>query len=416
MRRRQLDVASVGASGGDRGTPSLVFTVGAVVLVDTALYSVLAPLLPGLVHELRLSKLSAGLLTASYAIGTLIGSLPGGILVVRAGPKRAVLTGLALLLCSTVAFAFLRNVAALDAARLLEGFGGACSWAGGLAWIVTGTAPERRGEMMGRAISAAIAGALLGPVLGTLATAIGRPAAFSGLAVAVGLLIAWMRALPSVHVPSGQGVGAVIAALRRPDVAIGLWLMTLPAISSGLINVLGPLRLHQLGGTAVAIGGAFLAAAAVEAVASPAAGGLSDRRGRLFPLRLGLAATSVVLLCFTLPDTVTLLIATLVVIAAALGFFWAPSMALLADAAGEHGLDQGLAAALMNIGWAAGQIIGSAGGGAVAKVAGDAVPMAVAAGLCALTFAGLSLIPGLQERLNLPAAKARVSAGTPSEL
>lgn len=223
MRRRKLDVASAGASGGDRGTPWLVLTVGAVVLVDTALYSVLAPLLPGLAHELRLSKLSAGVLTASYAIGTLIGSLPGGILVVRAGPKFAVLTGLALLLCSTVAFAFLENAAALDAARLLEGIGGACSWAGGLAWIVTGTAPERRGEMMGRAISAAIAGALLGPVLGTLATAVGRPAAFSALAVAVGLLIAWMRALPSVHVPSEQGVGTVIASLRRIDVAVGLW-------------------------------------------------------------------------------------------------------------------------------------------------------------------------------------------------
>ncbi len=46
--------------------PSLVLVIGTVVFVDTLFYSVLAPLLPGLVHELGLSKLSAGLLTASY--------------------------------------------------------------------------------------------------------------------------------------------------------------------------------------------------------------------------------------------------------------------------------------------------------------------------------------------------------------
>jgi hypothetical protein len=40
----------------------------------------------------------------------------------------------------------------------------------------------------------------------------------------------------------------------------------------------------------------------------------------------------------------------------------------------------------MNLAWAGGQIIGSGAGGAVAKVAGDAVPMGCAAGLCALTL------------------------------
>jgi len=340
-----------------------------------------------------------GVLVASYPIGTLVGSVPGGLLVVRAGPKFAVLTGLVLLLSSTVAFAFLENVAALDAARLLEGIGGACSWSGGLAWIVTGTAPERRGEMIGRTLSAAIAGALLGPVLGTLASAIGRPAAFTLLAIAVGILIGWMRTLPSLHVPSSQGVGALIASLSRLDVRLGLWLVTLPAIASGLINVLGPLRLHQFGASAVAIGVVFLGAAAVEAVATPSIGRLSDRRGRLVPIRLGLAVGSVVLLCFTLPNTVLLLAATTVVIAATLGFFWAPAMAMLADTASAHGLDQGFAAALMNIAWGSGQIIGSAGGGAAAKIAGDGLPMAVAAGLCALTFGCLSLAPGLQQRL-----------------
>ncbi len=61
-------------------------------------------------------------------------------------------------------------------------------------------------------------------------------------------------------------------------------------------------------------------------------------------------------------------------------------MALLSEAADFSGLDHGLAAALMNLAWAGGQIVGSGGGGAVAKSAGDALPFVVTAGLCATTL------------------------------
>ena len=89
-----------------RSNRRLVFVVGAVVFVDTLFYAVIAPLLPQLAHQLHLSKLSAGVMTASYPIGTLLGSLPGGALAVRAGARPTVCAGLALLACSTLAFAF----------------------------------------------------------------------------------------------------------------------------------------------------------------------------------------------------------------------------------------------------------------------------------------------------------------------
>src|SRR5437588_10973622 len=97
----------------------LVLLVAAVVFVDTMFYAAIAPLLPTLAHELRLSKLSAGVMTAGYPAGTLAGSLPGGVLAVRAGPKRTVFAGLGLLACSTLAFGFLNDVVLLDAARVV---------------------------------------------------------------------------------------------------------------------------------------------------------------------------------------------------------------------------------------------------------------------------------------------------------
>lgn len=361
--------------------------VGAVVFVDTTFYAVIAPLLPALAHELHLSKLSAGVMTASYPVGTLVGSLPGGVLAVRVGPRQTVAAGLVLLAGSTIAFAFLHDAAALDSARFIEGVGGACSWAGGLAWIVAETAAERRGALIGRALAAAIGGSLFGPVIGTLANAVGRRAAFSGVVIVAVLLIAETRRHPSHHVRSAQGLGELRAALASGGIRTGMWLVMLPAIASGALNVLGPLRLHRFGAGAAMIGATFLLAAGAEAVITPVIGSVSDRRGRLVPLRLGLVVTAGLLLCFSLPSAVLVLAAVVVATAAALGAFWAPAMAMLSDAAERHGLDPGLAGALMNLAWAAGQTVGSGAGGSLAGATSDALPMLIAAGLCAATLA-----------------------------
>jgi MFS family permease len=380
---------------GSTAARRLVLTMGAVVFVDTVFYSAIAPLLPGLTHSLHMSKLSAGVMTASYPVGTLVGALPGGVLAVRAGPKRTVYAGLALLAGSTLAFGFLDSTPALDAARFVEGLGGACSWAGGIAWIVAETPAARRGGSIGAALAAGIGGALFGPVIGTIASAIGRGPTFSAVVVVAIVLIVQARQLPLTHSASGQGVRQLLGAFRWPGVRSGMWLVTLPALASGMINVLGPLRLHALGATAAGIGATFLIAAGSEALVSPAIGRLSDRRGRLLPVRFGLVGAAALLACFTLPADVVLLAALIVVLATTLGAFWAPAMAMLSDTAEACGLDQALAAALMNLAWAGGQIFGGGVGGAIAKGSGDGLPMALAAGLCGGT---LLLVTGTRAR------------------
>jgi MFS family permease len=373
----------------DSSERRLVRAIGAIVFVDTMFYAAIAPLLPTLAHELHLSKLSAGVMTASYPIGTLVGALPGGVLAARAGPKFAVCAGLSLLAVSTLAFGLLHDAAALDAARIVEGVGGACSWAGGIAWVGAVAPPSRRGGLIGGALGAAIAGALLGPVVGTGASVIGRGPAFAAVVVlALGLIAEALR-LPAPPAGEGQGLGELLAVVRRPAVIGAMWLTVLPAIVSGVLDVLGPLRLHRFGATAGAIGATFLVAAAAEGIVSPAVGRLSDRRGRLAPLRGGLAAATVVLLCFTLPAGPLGLALVIVAVAATLGLFWAPAMALLSDLAETLGLDQGLAAALMNLAWAGGQVVGSGAGGALAKSAGDGLPISLVAAMCAVTLLAL---------------------------
>jgi MFS family permease len=367
----------------------LFLLVSAVVFVDTMFFAAVAPLLPHYSDELDLSKTAAGVLTAAYPAGTFAGSLPGGWLAARWGVKPTLMCGLALLGVTSLVFGFADNIVLLDAARFVQGVGGAFMWASGMAWLVSAAPQERRGELIGSALAAAIVGVLFGPVLGGAATLVGPEVVFSAVGAAAAGLAAWAWRTPGVPPEPSPGLGALVRALRERPVLAGFWLFTLPALFAGVIEVLVPLRLDDLGASGAAIGAIFLLTAAVEAVISPVAGRVSDRRGRLLPIRAGLAGAMVMAVLLPLPGSVVLLGVTVLFAFSALGGFWAPAMAMLSDSSERAGLDQALAFSISNLAWAAGHLIGSGGGGALADATADAVPYGLLSLACAATLVGV---------------------------
>ena len=359
----------------------------AIVFVDTTFYAAITPLLPHFEDEFGLSKSASGVLAAAYAAGTLVGALPGGYLAARAGVRATVLLGLALMVVSSVAFAFAGSIAMLDAARFVQGIGGAASWAGAMAWVAGAAPRDRRGEMIGTAMGAAIAGALVGPAVGILADVVGIAPTFCGIAVVGVVLAGWALRTPAAEPEGTSSPRELLSALRDGRVAAGMWLIAVPGLLFGTIAVLAPLRIDELGAGAAAIGAAWLAAAALESGVSPVVGRVSDRRGRLFPCLIGLSGGAVVMLLFTLPDQSWQVIALVIVAAPTVGMLWAPSMALLSDGAEALGIAQGFAFALSNLGWSIGQTAGSAASARLADATTDAVPYAILSGVCVLTVA-----------------------------
>src|SRR6478735_6156661 len=365
---------------------ALLLLASAVVLVDTSFYAAITPLLPDLTDEFGLSKGGAGLLAAAYPVGTFVGGLPGGIMAARVGVRPTVLTGLALMVLSSIAVAFASSILVLDLARFVQGVGGAASWAGAMGWLAGAAPPEKRGQMIGSAMGAAIAGALLGPVIGVAADLIGFEIVFCGIAaIGVGLMI-WTLRTPAAK-PLGDGsLRGLVSSLSDTRVRTGLLLVMVPGLLFGTLSVLGPLRLDELGATTAAIGAIWLLSAAFEAIVSPLAGRFSDRRGPIVPLLAGLVGGAVTFALLPWPTDAVTLGLLIVVGAPVIGLLWAPSMAMLSDGAEGVGLEQGLAFGLMNLTWATGQALGDIGGARLGEAAGDEVAYLLLSGVCLVAF------------------------------
>ena len=369
---------------GDPERRLLVF-VSAVVLVDMVFFTALTPLLPHYVHRFGLSKAAAGVLVAAYPAGTLVGALPGGVLATRLGVRPAVLFGLAGMSGATLVFGFGASVAVLDAARLVQGFAGACTWAGGLAWLAGASSPQRRGAAIGAAFGSAVGGALVGPMIGAAASRVGTGPAFTAAGVAgVGLIVASVFVAPPLGGES-QRLRSALPALRDAGIAGGLWLTCLAGLAFGVVDVLAPLRLSRLGASGVIIGGTFLGAAALESVLSPVIGHLSDRHGRLAPVRIALAGGVVVSILAFVVEPLWALVAFFVVGLPAFGALFVPASALVSDGADRRNLHQGLGFGLVNLAWAVGQATAAATSGAVAQATEDAVPYLLLAGVFVAT-------------------------------
>jgi len=217
------------------------------VFVDTLFFAALTPLLPHYAHTLGLGKAGAGLLSAAYPLGALVGAIPSGIVAARVGVKPTVLVGLTIVAVTTAAFGLASEAWQLDLARFCQGLASSFSWTGSLAWLVASSPSARRGQLIGQAFAAAVAGALLGPVLGGIAAIAGTGWTFGAVAIASLGLAAWAVVTPAARPREPQPLRLLVEATRDRRVLLSIWFVVLPALLFGTLSVLGLLQLSALG-------------------------------------------------------------------------------------------------------------------------------------------------------------------------
>lgn len=375
----------------------LLILASTMVFFDVAFYAAIAPLLPDYVAEFDLSKAQAGILAASYAAGTLLASLPAGLVATWAGPRRTVIVGLLLLGVSSLVFGLAHEIALLDGARFIQGVSGALIWSGALTWLITTAPAERRGSVIGTALGTAVAGALVGPVLGAVAAEVGTGLVF-GAVLAISILLAAIAArLPEAGSPERQALREVAETILTRPILTATAFVAIPSLMFGAVEVLVPLRIDELGGGHVAIAGGFIFGAGLEAVLAPAAGRYSDRVGRRIPFVAGTGICACAMVGIAAAQALGPILAALILGSLGAGICFAPALTTLSETADLSGLHQGFAAGLSNMAWAAGQTAGALAGGGLASVAGYAAPSLAVATLLVLTsaYAYRSLVPPL---------------------
>ena len=366
---------------------SLLILVSAMVFFDVAFYAAIAPLLPDYVSDFGLSHAEAGILAAAYAAGTLLASLPAGLVATRIGPRRTVIGGLLLLGVSSVVFGFGASIGVLDAARFAQGVAGALIWSGALTWLITTAPPERRGSVIGTALGTAVAGALIGPILGATAAEVGTEAVFGGV-LGVSLILAGLAArLPEVGPPERQALREVAARMISRPILTATTFVAVPSLMFGAVEVLVPLRIDELGGGHAVIAGGFIAGAALEATLAPVAGRYSDRVGRRVPFVVGIVICACAMIGIAVAQALGPVLGALILGSLGAGICFAPALTTLSEIADSSGLHQGFAAGLSNMAWAAGQAGGALAGGGIASAIGLAAPSIAIAVLLLITAA-----------------------------
>lgn len=340
----------------------------AVIFLDAAFFAALAPILPEFKREFALTTTEAGILSGSYAAGILLLALPGGWFAARFGPKPAVLVGLVGMGVFSAIFGFADSFGLLSASRFLQGAGGALMWAGAMSWVIRAGPAERRGALVGTLVAAATVGEMLGAPIGAVAGYVGRGPVFVGVSVLAALLLLAAFSLEGIRPGPQQALSSVARAVRRSHLLPAMLLVGAAAFAFGLVTVVAPLRLDELGAGAALIAAAFACGSIVETFVGPGIGRISDRIGRARPYQLGAAIGAVAILALSTLDTKPAVVAGLVVFAFAAALAFTPSIALAADSATNAGIDQGFASGLTNVAFGGGQMLGAVGGGALAAM------------------------------------------------
>jgi len=368
--------------------------LAAAFVLESALFSTLAALLPHYERKFDLSTFGSGILAGCYSGGMVVGILAAGLWVSdRLGVRRTALAGCTMLAVSSLAFGAASSLGALELARLVQGIGAGIVWCSLLNWLIAMVPPSSRGAALGAAMGAGVFGMAAGPLLGAATQAVGTFTVFAAVAAA---LVVYMVILARTPSPPAAGTARPQSARLRlpadPQMRRVIALVTVPPLIAAAIITIVPLQLSDLGASEAAIDAALLAGALLSAVCCVYAGNVADSRGHFWPVILGALACVATLLAMALADSpLALALAFIVFESLGLGFFWIPLMSLFTERGEALKMDPASVALLLNLVITLAYTLGPPLLTAVQEGADASTAYLTMLGLTLLAMAGLSL-------------------------
>jgi MFS family permease len=342
----------------------------ALAALDSAGYSIIAPVVPEIGDATGAGPGVMGALVASFAVGQMVGYPLAARVLQRRHALAVLLASLALIVVGDLGFIFGESLGVFFPARLVQGIGAGGLWIGTSFAIIERYPGEEYRRLTGILAAYGI-GAIAGPAIGAIG-GISTP-----FAVHLVLVTVITLALIAIGAPRNAAkFGSDRAALRTP----GFWLASagilMVALTLGTFD--GPIPLHFAEHLSQAeIGALYVLAALVSSAAATLA-------GRRAPRSMLAIATVLMTLSIALggaTEMVALWMLVAVLCGIGVGAGEAGSLGVLLE---SIGLDRiVLAMVVWSQVWAIGYLVGPAVGGAVAEALGygalGLVPLAASA-------------------------------------
>jgi MFS family permease len=329
----------------------------ALAALDSAGYSIIAPVVPEIGDATGAGPGVMGVLVASFAVGQMVGYPLAGRVLQRRHALAVLLASLALIVLGDLGFIFGESLGVYFPARLLQGIGAGGLWIG-TAFAIIERYPGEEYKRLTGILAAYGIGAIAGPAIGGVG---GIRAPFALHLVLVTVITLALVAIGTPKEP--VKFGSDRAALRTP----GFWLASagILMVSLTLGTFDGPIPLHfaeQLSQAEIAA--LYVLAALVSSAAATFA-------GRMAPRPVLAAATVVMTFSIALggaTETVGFWVLVAVLAGVGLGAGEAGSLGVLLESIGVERIV--LAMVVWSQVWAVGYLVGPAVGGGVAEALG----------------------------------------------
>ena len=267
---------------------NLSLVSGLVILGVT----IISPVLPQYALSFSIPVALVGWAISAFALARLVTDIPAGLLADRFGRKRIMVSGLVLIILSSIGAGTANSYAWLIFARILGGIGSALYMISATTWVVQVSAGESRGRYMSLYTGLVFAGTAFGPTIGGYTAArFGLSAPFFAYAV-LGLagLIATLPLKEPADSPQAERskmrMKDILSILsNRSFMLVNCAVLALFFLRTGVRGTLVPLYASlNLGLSEERIGILLTVAAVATAVCTFPSGWLSDKVGRKRPM------------------------------------------------------------------------------------------------------------------------------------
>ena len=308
-------------------------------------YGIVAPVLPQFARSFDVSVTAASVVVSAFAFFRLVFAPAGGFLVDKLGERWVYMTGLLIVVVSTLATGLAQGYWQLLVFRGLGGLGSTMFTISAMALITRLSPPGARGRIAGLYATAFLLGNIGGPVLGGLLAGFGMRIPFfvyaGTLLVATGVVAVFLRGgrRPSADGPGDEQEPLLVreALLHSGYRAALISSFVNGWTSFGVRVAIVPLFAAANFDAGAGIAGTALASFAVgTASVVSVAGWLSDRYGRRPMVIAGLVISGVTTFLLGWCDTVPLLIVASVIAGVGAGILNPAQQAAVADVIGAE--------------------------------------------------------------------------------